>query len=70
MERTKRSRLGQMGSAGSKRRCRCQSAYATGAMAMGVPGWPELACWTASMDRVRMVLTDSVSMSGVGMLAP
>src|SRR5262245_21318054 len=23
---------------------------------MGVPGWPELAAWTASMDRVRMVL--------------
>src|SRR5947209_17052448 len=25
-------------------------------MAMGVPGWPELAAWTASMARVRMVL--------------
>src|SRR5664279_4994684 len=23
---------------------------------MGVPGWPELACCTASIDRVRMVL--------------
>src|SRR5438270_6447643 len=30
-------------------------------MAMGVPGWPELACCTASMDRVRMVLTQSWS---------
>ena len=25
-------------------------------MAMGVPGWPELAAWTASMESVRMVL--------------
>src|SRR5579883_2188052 len=25
-------------------------------MAMGVPGWPELAVWTASIARVRMVL--------------
>src|SRR5580693_7894750 len=31
-------------------------AYATGASAMGVPGWPELAACTASMDNVRMVL--------------
>jgi hypothetical protein len=23
---------------------------------MGVPGWPELACCTSSIDRVRMVL--------------
>src|SRR5688572_11111203 len=23
---------------------------------MGVPGWPELACWTASIARVRIVL--------------
>src|SRR5947209_12464933 len=29
---------------------------------MGVPGWPELACCTASMDSVRMVLTHSWSM--------
>ena len=32
-------------------------------MAMGVPGWPELAAWTASIERVRMVLTQSRSRS-------
>src|ERR1041384_3926781 len=61
LERTKRSRLGQMGSAGSKRRNFCQSVYATGASAIGVPGWPELACCTASMASVRMVLMQSWS---------
>src|SRR3990172_6980000 len=30
-------------------------------MAMGVPGWPELACWTASMARVRMALIQRLS---------
>ena len=30
-----------------------------GASAMGVPGCPELACWTASIESVRMVLIDS-----------
>src|SRR5262245_41529568 len=34
-------------------------------MAIGVPGWPEFACWTASIDNVRMVLIDSWSRSGV-----
>src|SRR4051812_43038077 len=28
---------------------------------MGVPGCPELACWTASIESVRIVLIDSVS---------
>ena len=28
---------------------------------MGVPGWPEFACCTASIARVRMVLTHSSS---------
>src|SRR6516164_3226841 len=65
IDSTKRSRSGQMGFCGSNRRWRCQSAYATGAMAIGVPGWPELACWTASIASVRMVLTESVSMSVV-----
>src|SRR5437588_7474906 len=32
-------------------------------MAMGVPGCPELACCTASMDKVRMVLMLNRSMS-------
>src|SRR4029077_6468941 len=30
---------------------------------MGVPGWPELAAWTASIDSVRMVLIASWSSS-------
>src|SRR5262245_50615986 len=54
-----------MGSSGSNRRRRCQSAYATGAMAIGVPGCPELACWTASIASVRMVLILRVSTSRV-----
>src|SRR5438876_537770 len=33
----------------------------TGAIAIGVPGWPELAFWTASIDRVRMVLMHNQS---------
>src|SRR5918998_4168830 len=28
---------------------------------MGVPGWPEFACWTASIERVRIVFTHSSS---------
>src|SRR4051812_46935437 len=56
IDRTNRSRFGQIGSCGSNRRNSCQSVYATGAMAIGVPGCPELAAWTASIDRVRMVL--------------
>src|ERR1700691_1682110 len=56
IDSTKRSRFGQTGSCGSKRRKCCHSVYATGAIAMGVPGCPESAAWTASMARVRMVL--------------
>src|SRR5215469_16017987 len=52
----KRSRLGQIGSWGSKRRKCCHRQYATGARAIGVPGCPELAAWTASIDNVRIVL--------------
>ena len=37
-ESTKRSRFGQIGSEGSKRRKRCQSVYVTGAIPIGVPG--------------------------------
>src|SRR5271170_4763409 len=55
-ESTKRSRLCQTGSCGSKRRNCCHSVYATGAIAMGVPGCPEFAACTPSMDKVRMVL--------------
>src|SRR5579872_2689995 len=39
----------------------------TGAIAIGVPGWPELACCTASMHKVRMVLTQMSSIVPVGM---
>src|SRR5215472_15127998 len=60
-ESTKRSRLGQIGSWGSKRMTRFQSVYTSGASAMGVPGCPDLGCWTASIESVRMVLIDSWS---------
>src|SRR5580704_1451469 len=55
-ESTKRSRLGQMGSCGSKRITRFHRVYTRGASAIGVPGCPDLACWTASIERVRIVL--------------
>ena len=29
--------------------------YASGAIAIGIPGWPEFAAWTASMESVRTV---------------
>src|SRR5581483_4536211 len=61
MDRTNRSRFGQIGSVGSKRRNCCHKLYTTGASAIGVPGCPELACWTASMASVRMVLIESCS---------
>src|SRR5271168_4827789 len=56
LESTKRSRLGQMGSCGSKRITRFHRVYTRGASAIGVPGCPDLACWTASIERVRIVL--------------
>src|SRR5436190_23458710 len=56
IDRTKRSRLGQAGSCGSKLRNCCHRQYATGAMAIGVPGWPELAACTPSIASVRIVL--------------
>src|SRR5438132_10578450 len=59
-----------MGSSGSKRICRCQSAYATGAIAIGVPGCPEFACCTASIASVRMVFTQSVSSEVSVIVAP
>src|SRR5437763_9583299 len=58
---TKRSRFGQIGSTGSKRRTRFQSVYTSGASAIGVPGCPDFACCTASIERVRIVLIDSWS---------
>ena len=40
----------------------------TGAKAIGVPGWPEFACCTASMDKVRMVFmqTSTIELSLIG----
>src|SRR5581483_219973 len=67
--RTNRSRLGQIGSSGSKRRKYCQRVKATGARAIGVPGCPEFAACTASIDRVRMVLIASWSGSVAGMIS-
>src|SRR5205823_1958724 len=61
MESTKRSRFCQIGSSGSKFRKFCHTAYTTGANAIAVPGWPELACCTASMLKVRIVLMLSLS---------
>src|SRR5215467_2975636 len=65
---TKRSRFGQIGSTGSKRMTRFHSVYTSGASAMGVPGCPDFACCTASIESVRMVLIHSwssaVSISG------
>jgi hypothetical protein len=58
---TNRSRLAHTGSSGSNRRWRCHNVYVRGANAIAVPGCPELAPWTASIDRVRMVLMVSWS---------
>ena len=58
-ESTKRSRLGHETLSGLNLSTRCHSVYATGANAMGVPGWPELAAWTASIDSVRIVFMAS-----------
>ena len=33
----------------------------TGAKAIGVPGWPDSACCTASIDKVRIVLMQSAA---------
>ena len=65
-DRTKRSRFGQAGSVGAWRRCFVHRAKVIGAMPMGAPGCPELACCTPSMDRVRMVSTASRSSWSVG----
>src|SRR5690349_16742795 len=63
---TKRSRSGQWGLAGLWRSTSRYSRYASGASAIAVPGWPAFACWTASMDRVRIVSMESCSISELG----
>lgn len=47
-ERTKRSRLTQSGFLGLKFMNLLNKTWATGAMPMGAPGWPELALEVAS----------------------
>src|SRR6266481_4417472 len=69
-ESTKRSRFGQIGSTGSKRMTRFQSVYTSGASAIGVPGCPDFACCTASIDRVRIVLIDSWSSCSLVIVSP
>ena len=51
------------GRSGRWRMIRVHSTWASGASAMAVPGWPELACWGASMARPRMTLMPSCSSS-------
>ena len=34
---------------------------------MGMPGWPLLACWTASAESMRMVLTAFWTSSGLAL---
>ena len=41
-----------------------KSVLITGTIAMAVPGWPEFAFWTASIDSVRMVLMHRSSRLG------
>ena len=53
---TKRSRSGHLGLVGLCRRRRVHKTYAIGAAPNGIPGCPEFAFWTASIDSVRMVL--------------
>src|SRR5439155_14379466 len=62
-ESTNRSRSGHAGSVGSYRITRVHRTWASGASAMAVPGWPELARCGASMARPRMTLMPSCSRS-------
>src|SRR5215469_15136741 len=64
-ERMNRSRFGQIGSSGSNCMTRFQMVYTNGASAIGVPGCPDLACCTASIERVRIVFIDSLSNSSL-----
>ncbi len=63
LDKMKRSRSGQVGSAGSWRMIRVNRTCANGASAMAVPGWPESAFWGASMARPRTTLIPSCSSS-------
>src|SRR5450631_4611611 len=56
---TKRSRSHQVGLPGLNLSTSRHSTSAISAIPMGAPGWPELAFWTASIDRARMALASS-----------
>ena len=56
---TNRSRSHQPGFPGLNLSTSRQSTSATSASPMGAPGWPELAFWTASIERARMALASS-----------
>src|SRR3954454_9993680 len=64
-ERMKRSRSGHIGSDGSYFMTLVHNTWASGARAIAVPGWPELARCGASMARPRMTLMPSCSRSVV-----
>src|SRR3546814_9969645 len=68
-ESTKRSRSAQAGAAGSNFRKRENSTVATSAMPIGMPGWPELACCTASIASARIALAMSRWLPGVTRLS-
>src|SRR5690606_13942900 len=57
-ERTKRSRLNQFGFFGLCFICRVQSVYVIGAAPIGIPGCPEFAFSTASIESVRIEAID------------
>src|SRR5690625_2858327 len=69
LDNTKRSRSAQDGSEGLWRKCLPHSATAISAIPMGAPGWPEFACWTASMDKMRIALAMRVSGADVGLIS-
>src|SRR5688500_5477832 len=50
--------------------CRVKSRWPSGASAMGVPGWPEVARWTPSIESGRIVCTEGWSRAaGAGAVA-
>ena len=63
LDSRKRSRFHQWDDLGLYRISLAQRTWATGAMPMGMPGWPALAFCTMSAARTRMVLTASLSSS-------
>ena len=59
-DRTSLSRSGQSGSLGSNfRKCENRT-VATSAIPIGIPGCPELACCTASIERARIAFASSL----------